>query len=73
MEKYWLIIKNGYVVNKVVWDGVSNWSYPLPHDLIIEDINENIGIGDWYEEDEGIFYRPLSKPPDFPDELMHIN
>jgi len=29
-----------------------------------------IGIGDWYEESEGIFYRPIGKtPPDYPTEI----
>lgn len=42
----------------------------LENDLIIEDINNNVGIGDWYEEVEGIFYKPLSIPPDLPDELF---
>lgn len=69
MEKIWLIIKNNYVINKVVWDGETDWTYPGEHDLIIEDVNQNIGIGDWYEEVEGLFYRPMGIPPDWPDEL----
>ena len=67
--KYYLIIKDNYVINRVAWGGITNWEYPFPHDLIIEDINCNVGIGDWYEESEGIFYRPLSTPPDLPEEL----
>lgn len=45
MERYWLVIKDGY---RVTWDGITNWVYPFPHDLVIEDINNNVGIGDWY-------------------------
>jgi hypothetical protein len=67
--KYWLIIKDNYVINKVTWDGVTPWTYPMPHDSIMEDTDFNAGIGDWYEATEGIFYRPLSTPPDVPEEL----
>lgn len=70
MERYWLVIKDGYVINRVTWDGITNWVYPFPHDLVIEDINNNVGIGDWYDEAEGIFYKPLSIPPDWPEELI---
>lgn len=67
--KLWLIIRQNYVINKVVWDGETPWTYPAPHDLILEDKDGNAGIGDWYEATEGIFYRPLSTPPDVPAEL----
>lgn len=70
MERYWLVIKDGYVINRVTWDGITNWEYPFPHDLVIEDINNNVGIGDWYDEADGIFYKPLSIPPDWPEELI---
>jgi hypothetical protein len=43
--------------------------YPWPHDAIIEDVNECIYIGDWYEASEDIFYRPIGVPVDWPDEL----
>ena len=42
MEKYWAIIKDGYVINRVAWDGITNWEYPFPHDLVIEDVNMNV-------------------------------
>jgi hypothetical protein len=68
MEKrYWLVIKDNYVIDYVVWDGVTPYVYPFPHDLLKEDIDRIAGIGDWYEMSEDIFYRPLGKtPPDFP-------
>jgi hypothetical protein len=69
MERYWLIIRNGYVINRIVWGG-ENWTYPHPHDTIIEDVDMNVDIGDWYEEVEGIFYKPLSTPPDWPEEIL---
>lgn len=61
-----LIIKNNYVVDRIIGD--SNYVYPYPHDLVIEDTEMCINIGDWYEESEGIFYRPINGvPPDRPD------
>ena len=36
---------------------------------MIEELTENVGPGDFYDEAEGVFYRPLSKPPDLPEEL----
>jgi hypothetical protein len=36
----------------------------------MEDTDFKAGIGDWYEASEGIFYRPLSTPPDVPEELQ---
>lgn len=63
-----VIIKNNYVIDRIVAD--SDFVYPHPHDLMIEDSDTNIYIGDWYEETEGIFYRPVNAiPPDVPDEL----
>lgn len=61
----WLIIKQNYVIDRVVWDGVTPWSYPYPHDYMLEDVDDNGSPGDWYEASEGILYRPLKTPPDF--------
>jgi len=70
MDRAWLIIKQNYVIAKVLWDGVTPWSYPYPHDLMIEDTIGNVSVGSWYESSEGIFYIPLSTPPDLPEELQ---
>lgn len=69
MERIWLILKNNYVIDRVVWDGETDWTYSREHDSIIEDTEQNVGIGDWYEELEGLFYRPIGIPLDWPDEL----
>jgi hypothetical protein len=62
------IVKSNYVVDRVIGD--ADYVYPLPHDLQVEDFENLIHIGDWYEETEGIFYRPVNAiPPDVPDEL----
>lgn len=65
MDKIWVSIKNNYVVNRFIWDGVTPYTPPYEYDFILQDVNENINIGDWYESTEGIFYRPLSTPPDW--------
>lgn len=62
----WAVIKSNYVIDVVVWDGVTPWQYPGDYDLLIEENTENVGYGDWYEASEEIFYRPLTTPPDFP-------
>jgi hypothetical protein len=62
----WAIIKSNYVIDVVIWDGVTPWQYPGDYDIMVEENTENAGYGDWYELSEKIFYRPLSPPPDFP-------
>lgn len=67
-----VIIKDNYVIDRIVAD--SDFVYPYPHDLMIEDKDLTIYIGDWYEEAEGIFYRPINAiPPDVPDEIKPQN
>lgn len=65
------IIKDNYVVNRIISDSVPT-NYPWPHDLIVEDVNTNLHIGDWYEESEALFYRPIGIPEDWPDSLKPI-
>jgi hypothetical protein len=56
------IIESNYVVNRKV----VNDDY-MPTDNEVEDTTHSAGIGDWYEESEGIFYRPINAvPPDSP-------
>ena len=70
MERYYLIIRDNWVVNRFVNDTEFDWGHPLEMGYIIEDVNGSVSIGDWYEESENIFYRPLSIPPDYPQELI---
>jgi hypothetical protein len=65
----WAIIKSNYVIDIIIWDGNTPYQYPGDHDLMIEEPTEKVGYGDWYEISEGIFYSPLSIPPDFPPTL----
>lgn len=56
------VIESNYVVNRKVVDD----AYELrPGE--VEDATQSVGIGDWYEEREGVFYRPINAvPPDSP-------
>ena len=63
------IVKDNYVIARIV--GEVGYIYPHPHDFQIADEEGNSHIGDWYEENEGIFYRPVNaNPPDWPDVLQ---
>ena len=63
----WAVIKSNYVIDVIIWDGITPFQYPGNHDTLIEDPDEILGRGDWYESTENIFYRPIGKtPPDFP-------
>jgi hypothetical protein len=67
------IVKDNYVINRIVVDEDVPYTYPFPHDLVIDDPNMVYGIGDWYEAAENILYRPVNAyPPDWPTELQHI-
>lgn len=68
----WLIIKSNYVIDSIQWNPEQSPDYQWggEYDLMIEDLVGNVGIGDWYEEVEGIFYKPLSTPPDWPEEIL---
>jgi hypothetical protein len=67
-----LIIKENYVIQRIMLDPEqsSEYVYPFDHDLMIEDAKQSVSIGDWYEEVEGLFYRPIGIPPDWPKELQ---
>ena len=71
-RRKWVILKDNYVIAAIIWDGESEYTYPEPHDKMIEDIEQNIGLGMWYEEEEDSFYMPMSKPPDLPEELNYL-
>ena len=71
-NKVLCVIKDNYVINRIIVDANNvSYVYPFPHDLIIEDVNSVYGIGDWYEANEQILYRPINAiPPDWPDEIF---
>lgn len=60
------VIKDNYVVNRfrIEPETFENFEYPHPHDLLKIDEDMNIHIGDWYEEPEDKFYRPIGGTPE---------
>lgn len=53
----YLVIKDNYVINTIIWDGVTPYTYPEPHDLLLQDIAETVGIGDYYDPTDNTFWR----------------
>lgn len=51
-----LIVKNGIVIDSIIWDNSSPWIYPFEFDSIIE--SEEGGIG-WIYVD-GVLLAPVS-------------
>lgn len=52
------MIKNNVVCNSCLWNGdVNTWQPPNDGTLMIA--NDNADIGDWWEESEQRFYRPI--------------
>jgi hypothetical protein len=72
----YLVIRSGYVIQAIEWDGVTPYTYPHPHDKVLPDSTDGwAGIGDWYEEAEGRFLRYVDHktqglPEDAPEELQ---
>ena len=55
--RYYYVIRGGYIVDHVLWDGICPFAYPFQHDLIME--SEGFGgIGWSYLDGE------LHPPPD---------
>lgn len=53
------IIKNNYVIDRVVSD--EKPTYPFDHDFIIAEVDFGLYIGDYYDEQDKIFYRSVGK------------
>lgn len=70
--KKWLIIKDNYVINAIIWDGITEYKYPDSYDKMIEDKEEYVNIGVWYEAAENLFYSPIGVPIDWPIELLSM-
>jgi hypothetical protein len=57
--RYAVIDSNNYVVNIVLWDGVSEWS-PGPGLSLIQIQEEQfVDIGWTYDEETGLFINPI--------------
>ena len=64
----WAVIKDNYVIDYIIWDGVSSYTYPFPYDYLKQDNNNIAAIGDWYNEVTDTYYRPVSKGADYIEE-----
>jgi len=60
MEQKYCIIKDGVVINVIVWDGATEFIYPFPHDSIIA--SDTAGIGWGYQDGE--FIAPVAPEQD---------
>lgn len=64
MNKRYVMVKDNVVYNSILWDGdINTWQPPDDGTLVIE--NGSAGIGDWWEESEQRFYRPIPNDNDF--------
>ena len=63
------------MINSVLVDTDTDpgWSYQGAFDEIVLAGEHPAGVGDWYEKEEGLFYRPLGLPSDLPDELKPVS
>jgi hypothetical protein len=53
----YLVIKDNYVINAILWDGATPYTYPEPHDLLLPDVAETVSIGDYYDPTDGTFWK----------------
>lgn len=55
MKRYVIIYQNK-IVNAVLWDGVTTWNYPFPHNEVIQ--SDTLQIGMIKENDEWVMPLP---------------
>lgn len=61
--KRYAMVKDNLVYNTSLWDGDPNtWMPPNDGTIMIE--NDYAAIGDWWEEAEQRFYRPIPNNTD---------
>jgi len=53
---YAIIGKDNSIVNTAIWDGVSEWTPPEEHTLVVP-LEEGFGIGDRYESETNTFIK----------------
>jgi hypothetical protein len=59
MEQVWVIIKDNYVIDRILWDGVTEYSYPFQHDFMIQNDDNEVCIGDFYDTPTKSFTRTI--------------
>jgi hypothetical protein len=58
MSTRYVLVKDNVVYNAILWDGnLETWQPPDDGTIAIQ--NSSAGIGDWWEESESRFYRPI--------------
>lgn len=62
--KHYAVVKSGYVINVIIGGDDDAPVVQQPHDALVADPDGVVAIGDWYQADEELFYRPLGVPPD---------
>lgn len=61
--KRYAMVKDNIVYNICLWDGdLARWQPPNDGTIMIA--NDLAGPGDWWEESEGQFYRPMPNNED---------
>jgi len=55
-----IVVKSGYAIAKLMLEVDTPFIYPDPYDIIVVDATDTVEVGDWYEEAEDIFYRPIN-------------
>jgi hypothetical protein len=69
MKRY-AIIKDNQVIDSILWNGEGQWSYPRPHDQVIESDVLKIGM---YKEGEEWVSPPFSENEELTDtEILDI-
>lgn len=65
------VIKDDQVIDTVLWDGVTEWEYPFPHDELIQSDELGIGMcrdenGEWYYPEQSYLDSGFSEeyPPE---------
>lgn len=67
MIKTYAMVKDNVVYNTILWDGnLQTWQPPDDGTFVIE--NNAVSIGDWWEESERRFYRPIPNNDDIINE-----
>ena len=62
-HKQYAMVKENVVYNTCLWDGsLETWQPPDDGTIMIA--NDWAGIGDWWEESEGRFYRAIPNNED---------
>lgn len=65
MIKKYVLVKDNVIYNSILWDGdLNTWQPPEDGTVVIQ--NSSAGIGDWWEEAEQRFYRPIINDEEFP-------